>query len=135
MPTYRNDTNSAITVTDPMGGTVSFTAGETKTSKFILTDIRITQTLPTPYYNPLHDDVDITLAIGASTTYTTVVTSRYLRLVPISGTIKVFINSLSNTPGITLLEPTTIINRGKISSLYITNVALTSSTMNLKELY
>ena len=135
MPTYRNNTTGAITVTDPMGGTVSFAASETKTSKFILTDTRITQTLPTPYYNPLHDDIDITLGISTSTTYTTETASRYIRLIPIVGTIKVFINTVSNTPGITLLEPTTIINRGKISALYFTNIDLVISTINLKEIW
>ncbi len=136
MPTYRNNTPVSITVNDPVGGTITFAPSETKTSVYILTDVRITMVRETPYYNPLLEETLLVMTTGASATFvTTDIASRYIRLTPASGTAEVFINSFANTPAMVIYEPVILTNKGKISTLYFRNVGSQTAQVDVKELW
>lgn len=119
MPTYQNNTSDHITV-DNITFEPNGLSGDTKQTKKILNDSRLTEISATPYYNPYVADTTITLgASGATNTYNAETTSQYIRVTPITGAgnITFYINNIANTPAITVVETTTIENKGKIDTL------------------
>jgi hypothetical protein len=134
MPTYKNNLNEPIYVKDPNGNDVPFGALETKTTYLILSDARITKTSSQPYYNPMLDADQVTLATSAaSASYTCEPEARYIHLYPVAGTPRVYINNMENLPGIILYESMTLTNKGKIENLYFDNFGTDAATVDIKE--
>lgn len=134
MPTYRNDQYEPIFVKDPMGNEIPFGSRETKSTYFILSDARITKTSEQPYYNPMLDADQVTLATSAaSASYDCEVGARYIHLYPVSGTPRVFVNNMENLPGIILYESLTLTNKGMIETLYFDNFGSDEAVVDIKE--
>jgi hypothetical protein len=135
MPTYKNNLNEPIYVKDPMGNDVPFGALESKTTYLILSDVRITKTSEQPYYNPMLDASQVTLASSAaSASYNCETAARYIHLYPVAGTPRVYISNMENVPGIILYESMTLTNKGKIEKLYFDNFGTSSATVDIKEI-
>lgn len=132
MPIYRNDSPTQITVTDYMGEKVTFYPNQEITTLKILDDVRLTLTSDEPMLNILISDETFTLGTSATSASMEVdPSSIQIRLFPIDDTkltARVFINDWSNTPGITVCEGISVINKGKVDRLYL----LGPGTVNVK---
>lgn len=119
MPTYTNSTSSVITVDD-----VTFGPNEVKQLYNYISlsqDVNgyISLTDDAPYYNPILADTSVT---GTDETVVHILSthkSSSIRIVYISGTVKIYLNSTDNTPGMTIKENVTIQNKSRISSVHI----------------
>jgi len=116
MPTYTNTVNGIVNVDD-----YTFLPLETKLFYHYLDNSGGYLTLDSdePYYNPILKD-EVVTGTGETKEVALVSTSSSsIRLVPVSGSIKVYLNSVSNTPGMTLKESVTITNRKRITRIYL----------------
>ena len=119
MPTYTNSLNAVVQI-----GEVTFSPSEVKILYNYIdlsqdTNGYITLTSDAPYYNPLLANTRIS-GTDETKVYTMVSTkSSNIRLVYISGSVTIYLNSTDNLPGMTILENITLENRGKISSIHV----------------
>lgn len=112
MPTYTNTTSNSLTVSG-----VYFKGNETKTSLLILDHPDLTRDSDAPYYSPFGTTYTVT---GTDTTVIQAVTvsSEYLRLIPKSGTITVYINTIAGD-SIEVDNTMVIQNNGRIEQLHV----------------
>ena len=116
MPTYHNTTDTDLEVNG-----ILFHHGETRETNKILNHANLTKVSDEPFWNPVLAEYTVT-GTDETVQQNVTLTASQIHLVPISGIIDVFINSLLNTPGIRIEESTTLENRSKIETLYITFV-------------
>jgi len=117
MPTYQNSSSIWIEV-DGYNFAPYNTDGDTKVTTKILTHSDLTTLSNAPYYNPLLANTTVT-GTNETVTHDTEITASSIRLVPLLGTITIYVNSLSNLPGISLEESMTLNNNGQIDTLYV----------------
>jgi hypothetical protein len=119
MPTYTNSANGIIQLKD-----ITFGALEEKRLYNYLdltedTTGYISLTSHTPYYNPVIADTSITGTDETVTHNLTNIESSSIRIVYLSGSVKIYLNTLDNIPGMTIKENVTINNRGRIYRVYV----------------
>lgn len=130
MPTYINNTSASVQAE----GTNYVNPGDTYSTIKMLSNTDLTLLSETPYYNPLLGAETITVeASGAAQSYSVSLDSKVIRLTPISGTPRVYINNQNNTPALTVTESISLENSGKINLIYVDNAGSVSCTLDIKE--
>ncbi len=120
MPTYTNSSSGLVQLKD-----ILFSPNEVKQLYHYLdltedTTGYITLSSHAPYWNPILSDTNVT---GTDETVTVTLSTHKgasIRIVYVSGTVVMYLNSTDNTPGMTIKESITLDNRGKISTLHFT---------------
>jgi hypothetical protein len=124
MPTYTNNSGSLIQL---INSGVMFRPNEIK-ELYDYLDLTedptgsITLTSHAPYWNPILSDNNVTGTDENKTIDLSTHDASSVRVIYISGDVTMFLNSLSNTPGMRIRENITLDNRGKIYRLLFTFV-------------